>query len=131
MWGAEGHWCLGTSGAQPDAALLQLRAQHSSSFGHRTELGPEAAAKGGASQYLRQEGAGERTTRNLGVNSSRPWGALSPPGRETMRGQQPQHPRDHGGAAWVLTSQPAGQTNAFRTESHSCGCCDAQRTTSY
>ena len=64
-WGAEGHWCLGTSGAQPDAALLQLRAQdrvrHGGGYKGR---GVSVSQTGGS--------WGERRTQNPGVNSSRP-----------------------------------------------------------
>lgn len=75
--GSAGRCTPPTSGT----ALLQLRAQD--------RVGPGGSCKGRGISVSQMGGSwGERTNRNLGVNSSRPWGALSPLGRETMRGQQ-------------------------------------------
>ena len=78
-WGAKGHWCLGTSGAQPDATLLQLRAQNR--VGHTGGWKERSIA---ASQTRGSQG--ERRTRNPGVNSAQALGSPEPPGDGRPRG---------------------------------------------
>ena len=58
-WGAKGPWCLGTSGAQPDAALLQLRAQNRVGHTGGWKERRTAASQTGGSQ-------GERRTETWG-----------------------------------------------------------------